>query len=257
MTIATDTTPQRAGARAWTALLAAEARMVLRDVSGLLVPFVLPVLLLLALGSSISGERGKEGWSALEVYIVPTVLAMVMALIALVNMPSFLASYRHGGLLKRLSTTPLSPLAVLGSQVVVSLVQAALGIALAVLVARLALDLRLPADVGATLLALGATLLAMYGVGIVIASLAPSPNSAVAIGMLAFLGLGALGGMFAPREAMPGPLETIGEFTPHGAGVEAISAAWLGTGIDTAHVVALGLWALAGAVVAAVAFRWD
>lgn len=257
MTTATDTTPQRAGTRAWTTLLAAEARMVMRDVSGLLVPFVLPVLLLIAMGSSIPGERGETGWSALEVFIVPTVLAMVMALIAMVNMPSFLASYRHGGVLKRLSTTPLSPLAVLGAQVVVSLVQAALGIALAVLVAYLALDLRLPADVGATLLALGATLLAMYGIGMIIASLAPSPNAAVAIGMFAFLGLGALGGMFAPRESLPGPLATIGEFTPHGAGVEAISAAWLGGGIDAVHVVALGLWALVGAVVAALAFRWD
>ena len=102
-----------------------------------------------------------------------------------------------------------------------------------------------------------ATMLAMYAIGMVVAAVAPTPNSAVAIGLVGFLGLGALGGMFGPRDALPDWVARIGDALPFGAGVDALGAAWAGQQIDAANLVSLTVTIVVGAAVSALFFRWE
>ena len=73
---------------------------------------------------------------------------------------------------------------------------------------------------------------ALYAVGMVVAAVAPTPNSAVAIGLIVFFAFGALGGLFGGRGGLPDPLARVGELLPFGATVEVLSAAWAGAAID-------------------------
>lgn len=255
MSTAIDT--HRPGFGAWLTLIRSEAKMVVRDTAGLVVPIGLPLLILVMNAAAASDEVVENGRTALDLYVMPLVLVLVLATIGIINMPSFLAYYRRTGILRRLSVTPASPAMVLIAQVIVSVLQAVVGIAIALALAVGAFGANLPVHLGT---ALGVTLLAMaamYAVGMVVAAVAPTPNSAVAIGLIAFFALGALGGLFGSREALPDPVATVGEWLPFGAAVEALSAAWAGSAVAAEHLVSLGASIVIGGVVSAVLFRWD
>lgn len=253
-------TVRRPGIGAWRALVAAEAKMVRRDTAGMIIPIALPMLFLVmnGLGGTADIEiPGTDGRSAFDIFVIPLILAIVIATIGIINMPSFLVSYRRSGVLRRLSVTPASPLMILIAQAAVGVVQAASGVALALGVAVLAFDAQLPVHPGAALGVLALGLAAMYALGMVIASVSPTPNAALAIAFVVFFGLGALGGMFGSRENLPGFLADLGGVLPFGALVDALSAAWAGQPIGPAAVVSLVVTIVAGTAIAGAFFRWD
>lgn len=253
----TASMPHRPGVRALLVLIGCEAKMVVRDTPGLVVPLGLPLLILLTSAGSASGQVVADGRTALEVFVLPLVITMVVAMIGIINMPSFLAYYRRSGILRRLAVTPASPALVLAAQVIVSVAQALAGIALAGGVALLAFGARPPADIAVAFGVVALTMAAMYAIGMLVAAVAPTPNSAVAIGLVAFFLLGALGGMFGGRDALPDPLAALGGWLPFGAAVEAISSAWTGSAVGGAHLLGLGVTVLVGTLVAGLLFRWE
>ncbi|MGC5054207.1 ABC transporter permease [Micromonospora sp. DT48] len=247
----------RPGLRSLLTLIGCEARMVVRDTAGLVVPLCLPLLILLTSASSASQAIVDNGRNALDLYVLPLVFTMVIAIVGIVNMPSFLSYYRRSGILRRLGVTPASPVMVLAAQAVVSVLQSLVGIAVALVVAVLVFDAGLPTDPGPAVAVIALAMAAMYATGMIVAAVAPTPNSAVAIGLVAFFVLGALGGMFGGRDALPEPLAEVGGWLPFGAAVEAMSAVWAGTSVSATNLVGLGATVVSGAVVASALFRWE
>jgi len=260
MSAATELPPaHRPGPEAWKHMVLNEARMVIRDTAGLVVPIGIPMLIMVMNGLGASGEPVPElgGLSPMSAIMMPLTLAMVIALVSVVNMPSFLATYRKTRILRRLAVTPAHPTMVLLAQMIVSLVQVVLGGGLAVLIAVLAFDISAPRNLAAAI-GIGALAIAsLYAVGMLVAALSPTVNSAVAIGLVAFFAMMALGGGFGPMVDLPDVLSTIGVWLPYGAAVEALGAAWIGQSIETAHLVAMGAWAVIGGGLAAKLFRWQ
>src|SRR5690625_4315328 len=181
-TVASLPPPARPGLQAWRQLLLAEIKMVARDTSGLVVPLGMPVLIMVMFGMQAADEMlpGLGGLTAFDVYVVPLCLTIVVATIGVINMPSFLAMYRKGGVLRRLSVTPVHPSMVLVAQVLTSALQTLVGISIAVTVAGMAFDLGAPRRLVATMGAFAITALAMYAVGMLIAAIAPTANAALA-----------------------------------------------------------------------------
>ncbi|QTX05390.1 ABC transporter permease [Agromyces archimandritae] len=246
----------RPGPRSWLVLMACEAKMVARDTAGLIVPLGMPLLILVMSAQSAASEP-VGGLTALEVFVLPLVFTVVIASIGVINMPSFLAYYRRSGILRRLAVTPASPAMVLVAQAVVSLAQALVGISVAFAVAVFAFGARPPLDPVGAAMAVALGIAAMYAVGMLVAALAPTPNSAVAIGLVAFFALGALGGLFGGMTTLPEPLAAVGEVLPFGASVQALSAAWAGWPIEPASLIALSAATLVCGGAAAAAFRWE
>lgn len=259
----TDLPAARPSLDAWWRLTLTEGKLVARDTAGLVIPLGMPVLILVMAGVGLTDEDRAasapafNGMSALEGYIVPMALAMVVAIIGLVNMPSFLATYRRYGILRRLSATPANPLMVLVAQVLVSLAQTVLGVGLAVGTALVAFDLELPARPVAALGALALTAAAMYALGMIVAAVSPTPNSSVAIGLVAFFAVMALGGGFGNRDALPERLAEVGAYLPFGAGLDVIGAAWVGESAEGDQLLALAAVAVVGTLVGVRLFRWQ
>lgn len=146
---------------------------------------------------------------------------------------------------------------VLVAQAIVSIAQAAIGIALALVVALTAFGAQPPANPGTALAVLALVTAALYGVGMIIASLAPTQNSALAIGLVVFLGLAAMGGLFGGRTALPPALERVADWLPVAAGTDALGAAWAGTAVPLVALVSLAATVVVSAAVAALLFRWE
>lgn len=248
---------RRPGVGSWLMLVRCEAKMVARDTAGLIVPIGVPLLILLMSASTASTEVVVNGRTVLEVFVLPLVFTIVVATVGVVNMPSFLAYYRRSGILRRLAVTPASPAMVLVAQAVVSVVQVCLGAGVALGVAAVFFGAGAPAEPWMAVAMFALVTAAMYAVGMVVAAVAPTPNSAVAIGLVVFFAFGATGGLFGSREALPAQITQIGEWLPFGASVEVLSAVWAGTGVEAAHLVALGMTTVVGAVGASAFFRWE
>ncbi|TMR23764.1 ABC transporter permease [Nonomuraea turkmeniaca] len=253
----TDISVHRPGLRSWAEMLTCELKMVVRDTAGLIVPIGLPMLILVMNASAAGEQAVANGRTALDVYVLPLVFTMVVATTGIVNMPSFLAYYRRSGILRRLAVTPASPAMVLIAQVAVGMLQTGLGIAAAWILAMVAFGAKPPVNAGAAIGILALSTATMYAVGMIVAALAPTPNSAVAIGLSLFFALGALGGMFGGRSGLPDVVATVGAWLPFGASVQAMSAAWVGASVQPAHLIGLVVSLLLGGVVAAACFRWD
>lgn len=259
----TTTTPtihaRRLGPRAWLRMILTEARMITRDPANVIIPLALPVLLLVMNGLSLDNpdEEIQPGVTVLDLYAVPVILTLVVTMIAVMNFPGYLATYRKTKILRRLAVTPASPAMVLVAQMVVSFFQMLFGIVIAFGIAILAFNAHLPGDVLMAVLVLLALCLAMYAVGMIVASVAPTPNAAVAIGLVAFFGMAALGGMFGPMENLPEQLAEIGSWLPFGAAVEAFQSTWLGETVAWENWASLGVTTVLGIGVASVLFRWE
>jgi len=246
------------GPRAWAQVLIAETKSVARDTAGLIIPIGMPSLLIVAQGAGPSQESvpGTGGRSVFEVFLLPLMLVMVISLIGIVNMPSFLAMYRKEGLLKRLAATPANPAMLLAAQVATSLIQTVIGIALALALSAWMFGLSGPITLWPTIGAFALTCVAMYAAGMVVAAISPTTNAAVAIGLITFFAMGALGGMFGGSQNLPEVLAELGRWLPYGAGVDALQHAWLGKGIPWQRLLALTLATIVGAVSAVRLFRW-
>lgn len=255
--MSTSITVRRPGLRSLLILTVCEAKMVARDTAGVIVTLGLPLLILLTSAGAAAGHEITNGMTALDLVVLPMALVMVIATVGVVNMPSFLGYYRRSGILRRLAVTPASPVMVLVAQAIVSILQAVIGIALAFVVATLAFGANPPLDLAAAIGVVALTMAAMYSIGMIVAAVAPTPNSAVAIGLVAFFALGALGGMFGSSDALPDPIAQLGGWLPFGAAADALSAAWAGNAVGVGQLVSLGATVLVGMVVASLLFRWE
>ncbi|GAB3114363.1 ABC transporter permease [Janibacter alkaliphilus] len=259
----TDLPAVRPGIGAWWRLAVSEGKIVARDTPGLVIPLGMPVLIMVMTSLGVTEEDRADsaaafgGMSALEGYVVPLTLTMVMALVGVVNMPSFLATHRRTGVLRRLSASPAHPMMVLVAQVLVSIAQSAIGIGLAVGTAVLAFDVELPENPLATLGTVALTAAAMYAIGMIVAAVSPTPSSSVAIGLVTFFAIMALGGGFGSRDALPDRLAEIGGYLPFGAGIDVIGAAWVGTVPDGDQLLALAVTGVVGLLVGVRLFRWQ
>lgn len=251
-------TPTRPGPAAWWQLILAESRSVIRDTAGLIVPIGMPSLLIVTQGASYADEHvpGTGGRSIFEFSVLPLMLVMVVALVGVVNMPSFLAHYRHSGILKRLATTPAHPSMVLVAQVVTSLVQTLIGVAIAIGISAALFGLVGPANLPATITVFALVCAAMYALGMIVAAISPTPNAAVAIGLVLFFGIAAVGGLFGGPANLPDAVAELGRWLPYGAGFDALHHAWLGETVPWKPIAALAGFTAVGTACAARFFRW-
>lgn len=243
-----------------------EAKLMLRDAANPFFGIVFPALLLTALALVLPGFRDVVddpeapaeliGLRPVEVYL-PVILALAVVTMALTALPTYLSAYREQGVLRRLATTPASPRDLLSAQVMVNAVFVTVGALIAVVVGVVAFDVQWPDNVVGVLLAFALAMVASFGIGLVIAAVAPSGKIASAIGMSVYFPMLFFAGVWTPGPTMPDLARTIADFTPTGAAVEAMSDAWFGDWPSLLHVGVLAGWAILASFTAARLFRWE
>lgn len=261
VTLAPPTTPRIP--RGLGTLLAMEARLFLRDPVAVFFALAFPTVLLLGVGFIIPDMREPitdlpapwAGLTAIDVF-VPVVLTTSTLTVGLSTLPVFIATYREQGVLRRLSTTPMRPQGVLAAHIVINVAALVLAAVLAVAVAAAVFGSPAPRQVG---LAVGGFVLAaaaVFGIGLVIAAVAPRGGTASGLGSLLLFPMMVFAGVWTPGPLMPEVLAGISRWTPAGAATEALSTAWFGAGVPVTELAVLAGYALVLFVLAARLFRW-
>jgi ABC-2 type transport system permease protein len=237
-----------------------ESKLFLRDAMSVILGIAFPGLLLLLLGVALPGFRevadDLDGLRPIDIY-VPIVLAVAIATIGVSVLPSYLATYRERGVLRRLATTPVGPVKLLGAQLAVNGGAALVAVALAVAVGTAAFGVDLPHQMVGFLIALVLGTAAMFAVGLLIAAVAPSAKTANGIGMTVYFPMLFAAGVWTPGPVMPDVVRQISDFTPLGAASQAMQDAWTGTFPSALHLAVMAAYGLAAGALAARLFRWQ
>ncbi|WP_439385223.1 ABC transporter permease [Amycolatopsis lexingtonensis] len=238
-------------------ITATETKLFLRSPFMAIAGVLLPAAILLAVGAipgmtepspAAGGFRFIDAW-------VPSVVVISLAMLALQSIPGAVATYREQGVLRRLATTPVHPVNLLGAQLLIHVIVALAGIGLTLGVAHAVYDVPLPKHPVSFLLTLLLGTVSMFAFGLLAAAVARTAKSAGGLALVAFLPTMFFGGVYLPRPLLPEVLRRIGDYVP--PGTQPLQDAWVGAGVQPLQLVVLAAFAAIGTALAAKLFRWE
>lgn len=242
-----------------------ELKLFIRDPFALVFALVFPLIMLLVLaavfgdsppGDRVNGELVFRGVSGDDYYVAASA-GGVIAAIGLLTLPVHLAGYREQGVLRRFRASSVPAWALYGSQLVVGLIIAVLGIVLMVAVTTFIYDTRLPDDPLGVVVGIVVGVLCFSAIGFLLASLLPTSRAAQGIGLILFFVIWMLSGTAPPRAVLPSGARTVGDFEPLTHLVIAIQDPWFDFGWNVEKLLIVTAVTVAAAIPAVLLFRWD
>jgi ABC-2 type transport system permease protein len=239
-----------------------EIKIFLREPLGAIGTLLMPVAVFLVVGRAMN--RGNTmppspGNLAFLQSALPVLVTLLIALSAVISLVTIISIYRESGILKRLRATPLRPLTILTTHVVVKLLFTSVTLVLLVLAGRRFYPVGLNAPVVSFAFALLLCTVVMLSMGFVIASLVRTARFAQPVGALTFYPMIALSGLFVPLEAFSPTLRMVARVLPMTYVVSLLRGIWVGEGW-LAHLGDVGVLALVFVICTAIAsrvFRWE
>jgi ABC-2 type transport system permease protein len=236
-----------------------ETKIFTREPMGFVGTLLVPLILFIVLGRAFGASR-PVATPAVDIPFNPAIFAAVLiALSAVQSLVAIISIYREGGILKRLRATPLSPVTIMGAQVVVKLVFTVVSLALVMLAGR-----RLfPGVMGVNVFSFtAATLLGTFSIlslGFVLASIVPTARFAQPIGAAVLYPMLAVSGLFYPLERLPRALQAVAFLFPTTHAVALLQGVWNGSGWSAHWLDVTALLVLFGAFTALSTrvFRWE
>ncbi len=233
-----------------------ETKIFLREPMGVVGSLILPVLLLVFVGRALRIAPGGPGVAVTRLpFNIAILTSTLIALGAVQSLVAILAIYREGGILKRLRATPLSPITILGSHVMVKLGFTLVAMVLMTFAGRRVLPGAMPGN-GVSFIAavlLGTTSILSFG--FVMASLVRSARFAQALGATLTYVMLALSGVFFSVERLPRWLQVVANSLPTTHAVTLSRAIWSGAGWGT-QLATVGALAVIFALCIGFAARW-
>jgi ABC-2 type transport system permease protein len=239
-------------------LFKVQGKLALREPSGLVFGIALPLLLLIIFGNIPTFNEPIEGTSftLFELYI-PILMVTVLIFIGLLGLPVPLLRDRELGWLRRISTTPIPPAKLLAAQVTINLILAAVGFTIVVVGSILIFGVKLAFDIPGFILSLVLATLAMFSLGLLITSVAPSQSVGNGIAMGILYPLLFLAGVYVPIQVLPSGLQTAALYTPVGAAVNALNSSMNGSFPSFVPLLVMVAYAAVFSFVAIRYFRWE
>jgi ABC-2 type transport system permease protein len=236
-----------------------EVKLFLREPAAVFFGVVFPTLLVVILGCIPAFREPSKDLGGLRVVdlYVPISIALSLALLALTSLPSYLGTYREKGILRQLGVTPMPPARLLVAQMLTNLMMAIVAVALLIVVSRIAFGVAIPRQIIGYVMAFLLAAAALFAMGLLVAAVAPSGRSAPSIGMILYFPIMFFAGLYVPRAVMPLTLRQIGDFTPLGAGVQALQDAAAGVWPQPLDLAVMAAYVIVFGVAAARLFRWE
>ncbi|EME59858.1 ABC transporter permease [Amycolatopsis decaplanina] len=234
-----------------------ETKLALRSPAWVISGLLSPTVLLLGVGAipALRTESEKTpGMRFIDAW-VPSLVVLTIAVMGLQAIPAVIAAYREQGILRRLATTPVHPAKLLVTQLIINVTVTIAGIGLLIVLGSAVFDVPGPRHPLGFLLAFVLGTTAIFGFGLIAASVAKTGRAAGGIAMIAYLPIMFLGGVYLPRPLLPEVIQNIGAYVP--PGVKALEDAWTGGGAQPLQLAVLAAFAVGSCVLAAKLFRWE
>lgn len=239
-----------------------ELKLFVREPLTVVFSLVLPLIILFVLGGVFGNEASGPGEDVVYrgigpmTYYVPAYLALVVASVCVISIPTHIAGNRERGVLKRFHASSVNASTVAGAEVVVAVVLAAASGVLLLIAAGLAYDFDTADSVVKVLGVFALIAVGFAAFGVFLGAVLPTARAAQAVGMLIWFVMLFLGGAGPPPEVLTDAMQTVSEVTPLWHAVLMMQDAWLGFDAGLSWLI-FGLIAVASAVVGLRFFRWE
>jgi ABC-2 type transport system permease protein len=245
-------------AAALRAMLKSEARLLARNPGVVIWSAVLPVVAAIVLACIPAVREPSKDFGGLSFFHVyqPILVLFALTLLAVQSLPDVLTRYREMGVLKRLRTTPASPALLLFAQLALTLIVSVTCTLLMTVVPAL-VGASWPRNVVGFVLAYLLAAWALLGLGLLIGSLFRNAKVAAGFGTLLFFILEFFAGLWLQRPNMPVWMRHISDFTPSGAGAQALTDAAVGHWPQLLHLGVLAAWGAAMSIASVRLFSWE
>jgi ABC-2 type transport system permease protein len=166
--------------RGLAALTWLEVKIFVREPLGVIGSIFVPIFVFVIIGRTFGArmtgaEEGRRGLVGVDLAVFAALLIAISAVLSLVTI---IAIYREGGILKRLRATPLRPLTILTSHVIVKLLFTAVTVTVMTFLGKRFLPVDIPIPWVAFTAASLVSTLSILSLGFVLASLAPTARFA-------------------------------------------------------------------------------
>ncbi|MGB7981060.1 MAG: ABC transporter permease [Candidatus Nanopelagicales bacterium] len=233
---------------------------IIRDPMSLFFAVAFPVILVVFF-SSVYGDEAQWGGLPLPQYLAAALAVYAVATSAFLNLAGSIADTRAPGVLKRLRGTPLPTWAYLAGRVVCALLIGLTTVVAIFVICVLFFAVTLPPATWApTLLTFTLAIACFAACGLALVALVDGPQAVTAVGLSLLLPLSFISDIFVAVESMPTVLNAVGWFFPLRHAVAGAVAATSGGQLDATfwtHLLVLGLWMVAMALVARRWFHWE
>jgi len=237
-----------------------ESKLFLREPVGAFFTLIFPLMMLFLFGSIYGNEPSAyfNGYGTVDIS-VPAYTAMIIATTGLMGLTITMASYRENGVLRRLRTTPIKPLTVLTSQVMVLFSMTTAGMIMLVITGKLVYNMRFEGNLINVFLGFVLSSLSFFSLGFIIAALMPTARTAQVVGMAILYPMLFLSGAGFPRELLPDSIIKISTFLPLTYVVNLLRGLWIGNswGTHLTDVFVLAGILVAGVLISLKIFRWE
>jgi ABC-2 type transport system permease protein len=224
--------------------------------------FAFPLMFLVIFTALLGNDEVRLGGRQVDesTYYVAAMATFAVITACYNNIAVSLSVQRDAGILKRMNGTPLPAIAYLSARILHALLVAALLVLITVAFGRLAYHADVPT--GPTLLRFVVVLVvgaaSFCALGFALTPLIPNEDAAVPIVNATILPLLFLSGIFIPLgDDAPSWIRSVARIFPVKHFADGMQAGFLGTGFHWSDVLIVGVWGLAGLVVAARYFSWE
>ncbi len=231
-----------------------EIKIFVREPMGFIGSVAIPVLMFVGL-SRVLGPRLGE--AASQDGRLPVGVAVFIAINTVLSLVAIISIYREGGILKRLRATPLGPVTILVTHVLVKLILTAVTVILMVLAGRRFYPAGADIPVIAFTVALLLSTWSILSIGFIIASVVRTARFAPPLGSLVMFSMLPLSGLFPIT--LPPPVDVASRFVPLTYAVSLLSGIWQGDpwSAHLGDIAALvGVFAVC-TLIASRVFRWE
>jgi len=238
-----------------------EQKVFWRNPASVFFTAMLPVIFLVIFLTIFRGTEIQGSAIATTTYYIPAIITLAVVSATLVSLSVNVVIDREAGLLKRVRGTPLPAWIFIAGRVGNVIVISVVMLVLISVVGRIFYGVEFPwgrlPSVIVTLLAGAAAFCCM---GLALSAAIPTRESASPITNMISLPLYFLSGVFIPESEIPDGVFTVAGFLPVRPFFESFLSAWdpssAGIGIEWGNLAVVGIWGLAGLLLALRFFRW-
>lgn len=202
--------------RHFSVLLRIQLRLTLREPIGIGMGLIFPVLLLFLFGFISEFAPSIDGLTVIQ-YWISTIIVVTLMAVGMYSIPINLVRDREIGWLRRVSTTPVSPLRLLVAQLVINVLIAVMALAIVLLGSEFIFATDLHLQVLYFPISVVLTTWIMLSLGLLVAAFAPTQRMAQGFTGGLFYPLLFFAGLWIQPEMVGEPLRSIMWYSPAGA----------------------------------------
>lgn len=235
-----------------------EQKLALRSADMLIFGVAMPVGILILINMIAGQKEAAEGFTYLESSFA-SLIAVGICAAAFMGIPLTIADYRDKKILKHFFTTPCSPVWILGSDMLCAGVTALLSAVSVALVSVVFFGYEMKGNVLLFMVSWLLTLVSMFSIGLLMASLCRTIKSVNAVTSLVYFPMLFLSGATIPYELFPSGLQKVANVLPLTQGIKLMKSVSVGAEPENVWKIALLLAGIAVicSAISVKAFRWE